>query len=66
LRLSRVVAPFGVSFSFSSSFLVDRARLAHQVDLLLHLLRALDDALVGDLSSLKITSSRMVRSPVCS
>ena len=43
-RLSLVVAPFGVSSSFSSSFSSDRARLAHGVDLLQHLLRALVDA----------------------
>ena len=49
LRLSRVVAPLGVSGQLLVELLVDGARLADVVDLLLHLLRALDDALVGDL-----------------
>ena len=47
--LSRVVAPLGVSPSFSSSFSDAVARLADRVDLLLHLPRALLDPLVGDL-----------------
>ena len=48
-RLSRVVAPFGVSSSFSSQLLGAAARLADGVDLLQHLPRALVDPLVGDL-----------------
>ena len=40
-RLSRVVAPFGVSCELLIELLGRRARLADRVDLLLHLLRAL-------------------------
>ena len=44
-----VVAPLGVSASFSNELLGVAVRLAHALDLLLHLARSFRDALVGDL-----------------
>jgi hypothetical protein len=66
LRLSRVVVPFGVSESFSSSFSYPpRALRTASICFCTCFERSTMRSSVIS-SSLKITSSRMVRSPVCS